>query len=162
VTDTQVKLSGRILDDEIGVRSDDADELYKLEGKRRMLVGEVESYRFAHDLDGAPIVTVRLTSLELVPPGDGEDFAREWQRAIYTERSPKPLDGDLQAESVKDATARGRAKLLCETCLHQRTDDRIAHDPNPDADGAFCTWKDSGEEVKAGDEPDEETPDGEA
>lgn len=152
MTDTIAKIAQATLDGDIGIRTADAEELHKVEGKHRIAIVEIESFRFSHELDGGPIVTCRLTRLELVPPGPPEDFARDYQRAIYLQRSPKPLDADLDAETVDQATQRGRAQLLCETCLHQRTDDRIDHwKADPDADGAFCTWKDTGEEVQAGD-----------
>lgn len=151
MTDTKVTLTQKILDDEVGVRSQDADELYHVEGKKRLAIVELESYDFAHGAERGDRVSVRIIGLELIPP-DQEAFARDFKRSIYQARTPAPLDPDLGQESVDDTAERGRRMLMCETCLHPRADHRIEHTLNHDADGAFCTWVATGTEVETGQE----------
>lgn len=159
MTSTTAKLAAHKLNDACGVSDDLAEKMYRSLGSKHMAIVELEVFEKTEGLGENANHVVRLRPIHLeLAAGDHAQHLRELSRALYTDRQPRGLDQLAEGEEDADEIIRrGRnVLLLCDTCLHRATDERINHAPDTQADGAECKWKDTNEPVEPGDDDETE------
>lgn len=150
---TQAKIAQRKLTEESGIPDSLADQMFNLQSGHWVAIVDLAHLDRTEGREEKHVVRLEIGQLEIMT-GDSADHCRELMRAAYLSRQPRGLDQvDQQEEDTDEIIARGRRKLkYCDTCLHERADQRISHTPDPEADGAECKWKDTNEVVTPGED----------
>lgn len=150
---TQAKIAQRKLTEESGIPDSLADQMFNLQSGHWVAIVDLAHLDRTEGREEKHVVRLEIGQLEIMT-GDSADHCRELMRAAYLSRQPRGLDQvDQQEEDTDEIIARGRRKLkYCDTCLHERADQRISHAPDPEADGAECKWKDTNEPVTPGED----------
>lgn len=160
---TTIKLAAGKLDQERGVPDDLAATMYHTLGSTHVAIVELTVSERTEGTGDKQTARLVVTHLEVIPNDDMAEHARDIARAVYRERTDRDqLSIDSLADVPEDRDEiirRGKGLLPCPVCLHTQADDRIRHAPDPHADGAYCSWTVTGDEVKPGDEDPEEPAD---
>ena len=153
MTTTQAKLAAHKLDEETGISDYLSDQMFHQQGGRWVAIVELQHLDRTEGRDDKHVVRLEVSHLEIVADPAMADHVREIARLAYRQRTPADLDS-LHSDEPDDLALihAGNVFLQCETCLHSVSDDTIKHAPDPDGDGAYCSWKYDGTEVKPGQE----------